>query len=147
MEPTLHVPDADPSRLYTIILSDPDAPNTAEPKFAEWQHWVQVNVRVDKDSGAVVDKGESVTAFFGPAPGKDSGRHRYCLVVYEQEAAINVDPAEKLPLASGFPARRSFNSRSFASKHNLSPVAALSFFAQFDENVPELAKKVAPPPS
>ena len=26
-------------KLYTVILSDPDAPNPAEPKFAEWIHW------------------------------------------------------------------------------------------------------------
>ena len=29
----------EPGKLYTVILSDPDAPNPAEPKFAEWLHW------------------------------------------------------------------------------------------------------------
>lgn len=31
--------EGEPGKLYTIVLSDPDAPNPTEPKFAEWIHW------------------------------------------------------------------------------------------------------------
>ncbi len=43
---------------------------------------------------------------------------------------------------SGFPPRRSFNSRAFASKHGLSPFGVLTYRAEWDENVPEFAKKL-----
>lgn len=25
---------------YTLVMSDPDAPSRAEPKFRQWRHWV-----------------------------------------------------------------------------------------------------------
>jgi hypothetical protein len=41
---------------------------------------------------------------------------------------------------SGFPPRRSFKSRDFAKKYDLTPVAALTYLAEWDENVAEYAK-------
>jgi hypothetical protein len=30
-----------PSNLsYTLVMTDPDAPSRADPKFGEWRHWV-----------------------------------------------------------------------------------------------------------
>jgi hypothetical protein len=41
--------------------------------------------------------------------------------------------------------RRSFNSRDFAKKHNLTPVAAVTYLCEWSLDVAELCKKVAPP--
>ena len=47
---------------------DPDAPSRADPKFREWQHWLVVNV-----PGTDVAKGDTLAAYVGSGPGKDSG--------------------------------------------------------------------------
>ena len=31
--------EADPSSLYTLVKTDPDAPSRKDPKFREWHHW------------------------------------------------------------------------------------------------------------
>jgi phosphatidylethanolamine-binding protein (PEBP) family uncharacterized protein len=123
-------------KLYTLILSDPDAPNPADPKFGEWQHWVHVNA-----GPSDLSSGESITAFFGSAPGQGAGVHRYCLVVYEQPGKIEPDEAH-VSATSGFPPRRSFKSRAFASKYGLVPVAVITYVSEWDESVPELAAKL-----
>jgi len=126
--------------LYAFVLSDPDAPSVADPKFGEWQHWVVVNAR-----GGDAAAGDVLTAFFGPAPGKDSGAHRYVLVAYEQAAAVDAAAEPRVPLDSGFPPRRSFKSRAWAARLGLKAVAAVSFFVAYDDNVPDLQKALAPP--
>lgn len=137
--PEVTLAGASADGLYTLILSDPDAPSVADPKFGEWQHWLLVNA-----PGADLLRGEAQTAYFGSAPGKDSGTHRYCIVAYAQPGRIA--PAEApISATSGFPPRRSFNSRAFAAAHGLTPVAALTYRAQWDELVPELAQRLAPP--
>ena len=90
--PTVHF-DGSAEKHYTFILSDPDAPNPTEPKFAEWIHWLSVNNRVD---GAVA--GEDLVAFFGSAPGQGAGIHRYVLVVYEQAGVIATESESRIPL-------------------------------------------------
>lgn len=141
---TLTLADGSPAPgLFTLILSDPDAPSVADPKFGEWQHWVHVNAPV-----YMLLTGESVTAYFGPAPGKDTGKHRYCLVVYEQREPLVVEEP-RISATSGFPPRRSFNSRAFAAKYGLTPKGVLTFNAEWDESVPASAAKLQglPPPA
>ena len=142
--------------LFTLILSDPDAPSTADPKFGEWQHWIVCNVPGSALGGGGGDAAPmaaaggapwtTLTAYFGPAPGKDSGRHRYCFVAYAQpRGAVDVASIPRIGAQSGFPPRRSFNSAAFAATHGLVPVAALTFPAEWDAAVPELAARLAPP--
>ena len=213
VEPTLTWA-ADPAKKYTIIFSDPDAPNPTDPKFGEWIHWLVINA-----SGSNARSGDTMVPYFGSAPGNGAGVHRYCFVVYEQSgivaaeeprvghrrfvsvsaAMIREEETSKLgvfgtgrslslfwaagpPLStrldepiypqswllrclisstrlaawpsvppltcthacSGFPPRRSFKSREFAAKHGLTPVAVLTFRAEWDESVPELVKAIMP---
>lgn len=44
---------ADPSALYTLCMTDPDAPSRADPKFREWHHWLVGNI-----PGCDVSKGD-----------------------------------------------------------------------------------------
>ena len=127
-------------KLYTVILSDPDAPNAAEPKFAEWLHWLQCNASAEDLAGT----GEALVAYFGSAPGNGAGVHRYCIVVYEQPAGAIGGDEPRIPLHCGFAPRRSFNSRAFAARHGLRPVAAFTYCAEWDESVPELHKLILP---
>ncbi len=76
------------SELVALVLSFLHGSH-ADPKFAEWQHWVLVNA-----SHTDLSVGEALTEYFGSAPGKDSGEHRYCLVIYEQPDKITADEAK-----------------------------------------------------
>jgi hypothetical protein len=148
--PSIRLVGAPPGALLTLILSDADAPSVADPKFAEWQHWVHVNAAADAVGAglpAAAWGGESITAYFGPAPGQGSGRHRYALAAYAQPGPI-APTEERVGPASGFPPRRSFNSRAFAAKYGLTPLAIVTFFAEWDPAQPALAAKLngAPPP-
>ena len=142
--PSIRLLGAPPGALLTFILSDADAPSVADPKFAEWQHWVHVNAAAGAELPA---SGESITAYFGPAPGQGSGRHRYALAAYAQPGPI-APTEERVGPASGFPPRRSFNSRAFAAKYKLTPLAILTFFCEWDAEQPALAAKLngSPPP-
>ena len=106
------------SGLYTLILSDPDAPNPGSPEFAEWQHWRVVNA-----PAADLAAGDVRCAYFGSAPGQGAGVHRYVLVAYAQPggARIAVDDAADAPISatSGFAPRRSFDSRAYAARREV----------------------------
>ena len=67
------------THLNLVVNPFPPPCLCADPKFGEWQHWILVNA-----PHTDLSKGEALTAYFGSAPGKDSGKHRYCCVVYEQ---------------------------------------------------------------
>lgn len=139
--PLITILQAPPTQLYTLLLTDPDAPNPSDPKFGEWQHWCVINC-----PGGDVTLGDTTTPYFGPAPGKEGGRHRYILVAYLQQGG-KIDTAEvnHIPPFSGFPPRRSFKSKDFAAKHSLVAVAALTFPCEFDASVPTLSARLAPP--
>jgi hypothetical protein len=129
-------------KLYTLILSDPDAPSVAEPKFAEWQHWIVCNIPGDGAAdGSALAAADVATEYFGSAPGQGSGVHRYCFVLYEQAGFVS--DLTRIPRKSGFAVRRNFNSRKFASEHGLRPVAVLTYRAQWDERVSSLAASIA----
>ena len=134
---------ADDGALYTLILSDPDAPSAAEPMYAEWVHWVCVNAPAAA-LAAGAGGGEHECAYFGSAPGKGSGAHRYVLVAYAQAGKARIAPpaAARIGAASGFAPRRCFNSRAFAEQHKLTPVAAVTWRAAWDEAVPDLVRKL-----
>ncbi|CAI7993366.1 Phosphatidylethanolamine-binding protein homolog F40A3.3 [Geodia barretti] len=49
---------AEDSALYTLIMTDPDAPSRSDPKWGEWRHWVVFNI-----PGADLAKGEEWWAY------------------------------------------------------------------------------------
>ncbi|KAF6082445.1 phosphatidylethanolamine binding protein 1 [Phyllostomus discolor] len=40
------------SKLYTLVLTDPDAPSRKDPKYREWHHFLVVNMK-GNDIGSV----------------------------------------------------------------------------------------------
>eukprot|EP00823_Brevimastigomonas_motovehiculus_P003419 TRINITY_DN207_c0_g1_i2.p1 TRINITY_DN207_c0_g1~~TRINITY_DN207_c0_g1_i2.p1 ORF type:complete len:196 (-),score=46.12 TRINITY_DN207_c0_g1_i2:203-733(-) len=78
---------ADEKSLYTVIMTDPDAPSRKNPKFREWRHWLVVNV-----PGSDVTKGETIAAYMGPGPPQNTSLHRYIFLIYKQ--AEKVDKAK-----------------------------------------------------
>ncbi|OAY75539.1 Protein MOTHER of FT and TF 1, partial [Ananas comosus] len=132
------------SDLYTLIMTDPDAPSPSEPTMREWIHWMVVNIPGGKDpsqvlrlyvhnlciktyncnfSGAATTAaaGQEVVEYMGPQP--PVGIHRYVLVLFEQKS--------QLASVASPAARPNFNTRVFAAQHDLGlPVAAVYFNSQ-----------------
>ncbi|GJN28865.1 hypothetical protein PR202_gb17037 [Eleusine coracana subsp. coracana] len=108
--------------LFTLVMTDPDAPSPSEPSMRECLHWLVVNI----PGGGDPSQGEEVVPYMSPRP--PLGIHRYVMVLYQQRSRL-VAP---VPTASGVDAARArFSTRAFADRHGLGlPVAAMYFNAQ-----------------
>ncbi|KAJ1690650.1 hypothetical protein LUZ63_014805 [Rhynchospora breviuscula] len=109
------------SDLYTLVMTDPDAPSPSDPKMREWLHWLVVNMPGSTDPS----QGEVVVPYMGPQP--PVGIHRYVFVLFQQATRLrDFSPPAK---------RAHFNTRSFAMDHSLGlPVAAVFFNSHKEPN-------------
>ncbi|XP_049326266.1 phosphatidylethanolamine-binding protein 1-like [Astyanax mexicanus] len=126
----------DSSKLYTLILTDPDAPSRNDPVMREWHHFLVVNVR-----GNDVSTGCVLSEYVGSGPPKGSGLHRYVWLVYEQPGSLNcTEPV----LSNRSPHQRDhFSSAGFRRKYGLSaPAAGTCYQAQWDEYVPKVYEQL-----
>ncbi|XP_068623268.1 protein D3-like isoform X2 [Battus philenor] len=134
-EPTLTW-DAESDALYTVAMTDPDAPSRKEPTFREWHHWLVGNVPASN-----VGKGEVLSAYVGSGPPPGTGLHRYVFLVYKQPGKLTFDEP-RLPNTSG-DGRANFSIAKFASKYKLGdPISGNFYQAEYDDYVPLLYKQL-----
>ncbi|XP_016841347.1 protein D3-like [Nasonia vitripennis] len=126
------------SGFYTICMTDPDAPSRSEPKFREFLHWLVVNV-----PGEDIAKGDTLAAYVGSGPPKDTGLHRYVLLAYKQPAGkIDVSEEKRIPNNSR-DGRPKFSIQKFADKYKLgAPIAGNMYQAEYDDYVPNISKQL-----
>jgi len=123
--------------LYTLCMTDPDAPSRQAPKYREWHHWLVVNI-----PGSSVGEGKTLSQYVGSGPPKGTGLHRYVFLVFRQPGQLNTD--EKVLSNRSADGRGCFKIRNFAKKYNLgSPVAGNFYQAQWDEYVPKLYEQLS----
>ncbi|EDS33457.1 OV-16 antigen [Culex quinquefasciatus] len=128
--------NADGSALYTLCMTDPDAPSRKEPTYREWHHWLVGNI-----PGADVAKGETLSEYVGSGPPEGTGLHRYVFLVYKQNGKLSFDEP-RLTNRSG-DNRGGFSIAKFAEKYKLgNPVAGNFYQAQWDDYVPILYKQL-----
>ncbi|KAG9339618.1 hypothetical protein JZ751_023509 [Albula glossodonta] len=127
----------DSSKLYTLAMTDPDAPSRKDPKFREWHHFLVVNIK-----GNDISSGCVMSDYVGSGPPKGTGLHRYVWLVYEQPGAIScTEPV--LTNRSG-DNRGKFKLQNFRKKYNLgAPVAGTCYQAEWDDYVPKLYEQLA----
>ncbi|KAH0555160.1 protein D2-like [Cotesia glomerata] len=122
--------------FYTLIMSDPDIPSRSNPTMPEFFHWTVVNIPEDK-----ISQGEVVVGYLGPGPPKDSGFHRYILVVYKQPKKLTFD--EQRISETEAIGRPNQSMKKFANKYQLgAPIAGSFYEAAYDDYVPLLYKKI-----
>ncbi|KAI3643053.1 hypothetical protein MP228_012608 [Amoeboaphelidium protococcarum] len=115
----LHALGASAER-YTLIMVDPDAPAHEHPTFAQFRHWLVINITAGQ-----VETGQEITPYMGPAPPAKTGLHRYVFLLYQQDDELMSDEVE-----ATIRDRPKFNAEHFASTHSLSLAAANYFVAQ-----------------
>nr|P31729.2 RecName: Full=OV-16 antigen; Flags: Precursor [Onchocerca volvulus] len=120
-QPTKVSWDAEPGALYTLVMTDPDAPSRKNPVFREWHHWLIINI-----SGQNVSSGTVLSDYIGSGPRKGTGLHRYVFLVYKQPGSITDTQHGGN--------RRNFKVMDFANKHHLgNPVAGNFFQAKHED--------------
>jgi phosphatidylethanolamine-binding protein len=138
--PTLDYKQAESNELYTIVMTDPDAPSRADPKFREWVHWAVVNVK-----GRDIKTGDTIIEYVGSGPPKNTGYHRYCLFVYKQNESYDVSskyPNKLIAKGGRGEGRGGWKLRNFLKTFDTMPTLhALNMYqAQYDDTVPGLYK-------
>ncbi|XAR68389.1 hypothetical protein NMG60_11003490 [Bertholletia excelsa] len=102
--------------LFTLVMTDPDAPSPSEPSMREWVHWIVTDI----PGGASPSQGKEVLPYVGPSP--PVGIHRYILVLFRQKG-----PLGQVETPS---TRAKFSTRAFARQWDLGmPVATVYFNA------------------
>nr|DAD32045.1 TPA_asm: hypothetical protein HUJ06_010896 [Nelumbo nucifera] len=106
--------------LYTLVMTDPDAPSPSQPTMREWVHWIVVDI----PGGTNPIRGKDIMPYVGPQP--SVGIHRYILVLFSQKNPVKDSIQLQQPAT-----RVNFNTREFAKQHDLGlPVATVYFNAQ-----------------
>ncbi|KAL0979040.1 hypothetical protein UPYG_G00179720 [Umbra pygmaea] len=127
----------DASKLYTLALTDPDAPSRKDPKFREWHHFLVVNMK-----GNDLSSGHVLSDYVGSGPPKGTGLHRYVWLVFEQPGSLScTEPV--LTNRSG-DHRGKFKIKAFRQKYGMgSPVAGTCYQAEWDDYVPKLYEQLS----
>ncbi|KAI9562911.1 hypothetical protein GHT06_010367 [Daphnia sinensis] len=113
--------------LYTLCMTDPDAPSRETPTFREWHHWLVVNI-----PGNEINKGEVMSQYVGSGPPEGTGLHRYVFLAYKQPGPLTCDEP-RLTNRSG-KNRGMFSIRKFAEKYHLGqPIAGNLYQAKWDD--------------
>uniref|UniRef100_A0A915KJB5 Phosphatidylethanolamine-binding protein n=1 Tax=Romanomermis culicivorax TaxID=13658 RepID=A0A915KJB5_ROMCU len=113
---------ADPKALYTLIMTDPDAPSRMEPTFREWHHWLVVNI-----TGNDIKAGDTLSEYIGSGPPEKTGLHRYVFLVYQQKGRIADPEHGRLTNTSG-EKRGGWKTLKFVEKHGLKGPVAGNFY-------------------
>lgn len=104
-------------KFHTLLLLDAELNKL---------HWMVVNIL-----GAKVHEGKVITAYAGPNPARDTGPHRYIVLVMEQSGLINDELTEyKSESSCQTQNLGSFDLTSFQEKLNLSQPVAANYFTQ-----------------
>jgi phosphatidylethanolamine-binding protein (PEBP) family uncharacterized protein len=83
LEPEIKL-NVDPSKLYTLILYDPDAIN------GTYIHWTKMNI-TNND----IKTGNIIIPYKGPAPPPKTGKHHYIFNLYQQNGVNKMLPLDQ----------------------------------------------------
>lgn len=67
--PSVSWSDVDPTALYTVLFTDPDAPSRANPIYSEVLHWLVVNVQKTD-----ISSGVTIMEYVGSGPPDGTGK-------------------------------------------------------------------------
>jgi len=122
-------------KMVSIAIVDPDVPNIETDSFDTRCHFLASNITISATQTLVdlaklsVDS-QVLLPWLPPHAQKGSPYHRLSIIVLQQKDNIPID----LEIARKKIARDGFSTRSFMSRHILSPISASLFRNQWDES-------------
>ncbi|KAL2644541.1 hypothetical protein R1flu_012128 [Riccia fluitans] len=103
----------DPNALFTLIMTDPDAPSPSEPSHKEYLHWLVTDIRSGGDASA----GQCIVPYESPKP--PIGIHRYVFSVFRQQHPLPLNQPST---------RKKFCTRLVAQQFGLGKAVAAVYF-------------------
>ncbi|EJS42655.1 tfs1p [Saccharomyces arboricola H-6] len=136
------VPQADD--LFTLVMTDPDAPSKTDHKWSEFCHLVECDLKLlnqsthetsgtaDFFASEINSSGSNtLVEYMGPAPPKGSGPHRYVFLLFRQPKGVSSSKFSKIKdrpnWGYGTPATGVYK---WAKENNLQLVASNFFYAE-----------------
>ena len=127
--------------LFTLVVTDPDAPTKGDEKWSEYLHYLAVDVPLNTfnaenasstDQLSTADlKGKTLWPYLGPAPPAKTGKHRYVFLLFKQTPGVTPEaPKDRPNWGTGI---RGAGAAEYAEKYKLTPYAVNFFYAQNDQ--------------
>lgn len=134
--------------LFTLVMTDPDAPSRTDKKWSEYCHYVESDLKIldhsaTRSTAAVSEpqfvveelaNGTVLQQYQGPAPPKGTGKHRYVFLLYKQPDGVTskeFTPIKDRPnWGYGEPAT---GVHRWATENKLQPISANFFFVENKE--------------
>lgn len=146
-DPNGRSPSVSDSDLFTVVMTDPDAPSSTDRKWSEFCHYVVSDLEVYDDTTRYQnpeDTGEAATRpsylsvelvrgnvlvdYMGPAPPEDTGKHRYVFLLYKQyrDSSTYTRVSDRTNWGYGTPG---MGADQWARENNLELIGANFFYA------------------
>ncbi|CAB4253316.1 similar to Saccharomyces cerevisiae YLR179C Protein of unknown function with similarity to Tfs1p [Maudiozyma barnettii] len=125
--------NVDTSSLYTLVMTDPDAPSRTDKKFSEYCHYVVTDIKFTNanEGGAIVPGQDNVElhSYIGPGPPKGTGLHRYIFLLLKQDSSVKnfSEVKERFNWGYGVPG---VGIERWGNENNLKLIAANYFLAE-----------------
>nr|XP_018911655.1 PREDICTED: protein D3-like isoform X2 [Bemisia tabaci]XP_018911656.1 PREDICTED: protein D3-like isoform X2 [Bemisia tabaci] len=117
----------EPHELFTILLTDFDAPSRDGPYNREWLYWAVGNCKANNH----IDDVHLIAPMLPIHPDKGTGYHRFVFYVYKQPNDTSIDFKEMFlnnTEAVKKNGRNNFDVKEFARTYKLGDIYALNFF-------------------
>ncbi|XP_035673754.1 39S ribosomal protein L38, mitochondrial-like [Branchiostoma floridae] len=120
-------------RLYTLVMTGLDNPSRANPIFREYYHLIIGNIEANPGGEQVpLETGDVIAEYLAPSPNRNTGLHRYIIMVFEQPRRLEFDEPR---MKKTDKKRARFKTKDFAAKYSLPPpVAGIVFLSQWNIN-------------
>ncbi|KAG7090452.1 hypothetical protein E1B28_009568 [Marasmius oreades] len=122
--------------MYTLVMTDPDAPSRAEPKYRQFRHWVITGLKspaktpTETDSLMALKTKLSITPYRPPGPPPGSGLHRYTFLLFQEPKGGISIPEDAKEYGAALEERRSWNAVEFGKQYGLKLVGANYFLVR-----------------
>ncbi|ORY00574.1 PEBP-like protein [Basidiobolus meristosporus CBS 931.73] len=123
------------TKLYTLLMVDPDDPNQEFATYQEKCHWLMTNIPLNMVDN-VVSKGDTVLEYLPPHPAKGTKKHRFTFMLLEQPE----NGSAKVDIQT--PESRIIDSREIRKAFGLEPRGVSFFRAEWDASVSKVYKEL-----
>ncbi|KAF9045780.1 PEBP-like protein, partial [Hymenopellis radicata] len=134
--PMQNVLGATEEPTYTLVMTDPDAPSRAEPKYRQFRHWVITGLKSpalgssETANLVAVKTKPSTTPYRPPGPPPGTGYHRYTFILFEEPAGGLTIPEGAVEHGAELEQRRKWSAFEFGKKYGLTLVGANYFLVK-----------------